>query len=72
MKAPSGAESGQGVFLFRRFLKAVWRFILEAVGENDYGRYRARALARGETPLEERAFYLAKVEEKYSRPNRCC
>jgi len=58
--------------MFKSTLKAVWQFFIEAVGENDYRHYRARMLARGETPLAPDAFYLANLERKYSRPNRCC
>jgi hypothetical protein len=53
-------------------LKGVWNFVREAVGENDYQKYRDRALARGESPLDLTAFYLSRLEHKYSRPNRCC
>jgi hypothetical protein len=54
------------------FFSTLWRFILEATGENDYQRYMERALARGESPLSPTAFYLSRMEQKYSRPNRCC
>jgi len=55
-----------------QLLKTVWHWIREATGENDYQRYRARALARGESPLLPSAFYASRLERKYSRPNRCC
>jgi hypothetical protein len=54
------------------FLSALWRFILEAAGENDYEQYVHRMLARGESPLSPTAFYLSRLEQKYSHPNRCC
>lgn len=58
--------------MLKCLLKTLWRIVLESVGENDYGRYRDRLLARGETPLAPDAFYLSNLERKYSRPNRCC
>ena len=58
--------------MFLRALKAIWSFVLESAGENDYSRYRGRLIARGETPLAPDAFYLSNLERKYSRPNRCC
>ena len=56
----------------KEFLTVVWQYIREAAGEKDYQRYRERALARGETPSSSAAFYLSRLEHKYSRPNRCC
>lgn len=58
--------------MLKSFLRTVWKFTLELVGENDYSRYRDRLLRRGETPLPPDAFYLSNLERKYSRPNRCC
>ena len=55
-----------------RVLRTFWTLIREAAGENDYDRYRARAVADGEPPLPRTAFYLSRLERKYSRPNRCC
>jgi Selenoprotein, putative len=55
-----------------RLLKALYQFLREVSGENDYERYRKRALASGETPLPPRLFYLQSIERKYSRINRCC
>ncbi len=54
------------------FLRTAWRLLLEAIGENDYDRYRARMRGRGDTPVAPDAFYLSNLERKYSRPNRCC
>lgn len=53
-------------------LKTAWRYLLEVSGQNEYRRYCTQALARGETPLAPSAFYLSRLELKYSRPNRCC
>ena len=58
--------------MLKSVLKTVWQFLTEAVGDNDYRRYRARLLARGETPLTPDEFYLSNLERKYSQPNRCC
>ena len=55
-----------------RLLRAGWQFVCEASGENDYHHYRVRAVACGEVPLPPARFYLARLERKYSRPNRCC
>jgi hypothetical protein len=52
--------------------RRLWDFLRESAGENDYKRYRIRALARGECPVGNAEFYLSRLEEKYSRPNRCC
>ncbi|HXJ93886.1 MAG TPA: CstA-like transporter-associated (seleno)protein [Terriglobia bacterium] len=53
-------------------LRSLWHFLRESAGENDYERYRDRALARGEAPAEAAEFYVARLEHKYSRPSRCC
>jgi len=55
-----------------RPLRKLWHFLRESTGENDYERYRTRALARGECPAEAAEFYVSRLENKYSRPNRCC
>ena len=53
-------------------IRTAWQFLREACGENDYARYRAAAIGRGEPPQSPEAFYLSKLQDKYSRPNRCC
>ncbi|HUI43289.1 MAG TPA: CstA-like transporter-associated (seleno)protein [Terriglobia bacterium] len=58
--------------MLTRILKALWHYFREAAGENDYERYRLRALSRGEAPLAPGAFYIDCLNRKYSRPNRCC
>lgn len=62
----------EGAMPLRRLVRRFWTLILEAAGENDYHRYRLRAVARGEMPLSPAAYYLSRLERKYSRPNRCC
>jgi uncharacterized short protein YbdD (DUF466 family) len=58
--------------MIKSAFKMVWRFLLEVAGENDYRRYCDRLAAQGEKPLTPAEFYRARLEEKYSRPNRCC
>ncbi len=53
-------------------IRTFWELLREACGENDYDRYRARALAAGGEPMTPQVFYLWRNERKYSRPNRCC
>jgi len=55
-----------------RLLREIWAFLREVSGENDYDRYRARALAQGEPLLSPEDFYLDKLRRTYSRPHRCC
>ncbi len=59
------------VQLFRS-LESLWQFLREVSGENDYEGYRAKVLARGGKVLTPEAFFLERLELKYSRPNRCC
>ena len=58
--------------LIKRAINIVWQFLREACGENDYARYCEAAASRGESRLSQEAFYLLKLNNKYSRPNRCC
>jgi uncharacterized short protein YbdD (DUF466 family) len=53
-------------------LYALWRYLKEAAGENDYQRYRARALERGAQLMTAKDFYDWQLRQKYSRINRCC
>jgi uncharacterized short protein YbdD (DUF466 family) len=53
-------------------LRIVWQYLREASGENDYARYRARALSRDAEPMTPGEFYLRQLRQKYSRINRCC
>lgn len=55
-----------------KLLRGIWAFLREVSGENDYPRYRARALAGGEPPLSPQEFYAEELRRKYSRPHRCC
>ncbi len=53
-------------------LSSLWNYLREVSGENDYSRYCRRAVAQGYPPLGPREFYLLKLQQKYSRPCRCC
>ncbi|TAM82621.1 MAG: YbdD/YjiX family protein [Acidobacteria bacterium] len=53
-------------------LSALWNYIREVSGENDYDRYCARVTADGGNPLGRRDFYEQRQREKYSRLSRCC
>jgi uncharacterized short protein YbdD (DUF466 family) len=53
-------------------LRALWNYLRDVSGENDYARYRRRMFAEGGEPVSKREFYDQRQQEKYSRPNRCC
>jgi uncharacterized short protein YbdD (DUF466 family) len=55
-------------------LRTVWKILAEMAGEADYGRYCAhlRVAHPEQSVPSEREFFLAKLEQKYSRPTRCC
>jgi uncharacterized short protein YbdD (DUF466 family) len=57
-----------------KLLRMVWRVLYELAGEADYGRYCAHLCAHhpGRKVPTEREFFLARMEEKYTRPTRCC
>ena len=57
---------------FRKLLQALWQYLREMSGENDYARYRARALGQKVEPMSPGEFYLLKLHQKYSRISRCC
>jgi hypothetical protein len=57
---------------FQQALRFLWEYLREACGENDYARYRARSLRQGNEPMPPQAYYLRQLQQKYSRPNRCC
>ena len=56
----------------QKITRYIWQLLVEACGENDYERYRERALVRGEAALAAEAFFLERLERKYARPSRCC
>ena len=55
-------------------LRRLWSLVLELTGDSDYARYcRSMRVREPDRPLPtEREFYLARLDEKYARPNRCC
>ncbi len=53
-------------------LVALWQYLCEVSGENDYARHCAYERALGHQPLSPKAFYLWKIHQQYSRINRCC
>jgi len=57
-----------------RGLKALWRWVREATGDDAYERYlvhQAQAHA-GERPMSRREFVKAEQQRKWSGINRCC
>ena len=57
---------------FRKLVQTLWQYLREVSGENDYARYRARALGQKVEPMSPGEFYLLKLHQKYSRISRCC
>jgi Selenoprotein, putative len=55
-----------------KIVRALWDYLREVSGENDYSHYCARALRQGIRPVSCQAFYLSQQELKHSRPTRCC
>jgi uncharacterized short protein YbdD (DUF466 family) len=57
-----------------KVLHTIWKILAELAGDADYGRYCAHLRARhpGTRMPTEIEFYLARLNEKYSRPTRCC
>jgi uncharacterized short protein YbdD (DUF466 family) len=54
--------------------KVVWEILKALAGEGDYARYCTHMRMRHpdrRLPTE-REFFLQRLEEKYSRPSRCC
>jgi uncharacterized short protein YbdD (DUF466 family) len=58
----------------KKLIQTVNRFIREASGEAGYERYcrHLRVHHPGRRIPNEKEFYLSRLEEKYSRPSRCC
>jgi uncharacterized short protein YbdD (DUF466 family) len=55
-------------------LERIWRGLKQLTGEGDYARYCEHLRSRhpeGKIPTE-REFYLDRLNEKYTRPSRCC
>lgn len=54
--------------------RLLWRRLGEWSGDRDYERYLASRAVRAmnRPPLTREEFYLAQLQRRYSRPNRCC
>jgi len=57
-----------------RFIVKCWNLLGQILGEGEYARYCAHLRTKHPdrklpTPEE---FYVARLNEQYSRPNRCC
>ncbi len=57
-----------------KLLRKIGSFLKDVTGESDYARYCAHLRERHpERPVpSQKEFYLTRVNESYSRPNRCC
>jgi uncharacterized short protein YbdD (DUF466 family) len=57
-----------------RLLRILWKILAQASGEGAYGRYcdHLRTHHPDLRVPTEREFYLSRLNEKYSRPSRCC
>jgi hypothetical protein len=56
-----------------RLLRVVWKGLRDWCGDSAYETYAACAASRSLLPeLSREEFYLAQMERKYSRVNRCC
>jgi hypothetical protein len=56
-----------------RLLRVVWKGLRDWCGDSAYETYAASAASRSLLPeLSREEFYLAQMERKYSRVNRCC
>jgi uncharacterized short protein YbdD (DUF466 family) len=57
----------------RRLVKW-WRMLGQIMGEGEYARYceHIRSKHPDRTVPTPEEFYVSRLNEKYSRPNRCC
>ncbi|MEQ1581506.1 MAG: YbdD/YjiX family protein [Steroidobacteraceae bacterium] len=55
-------------------LRLAWSFIRTLVGDDAYDRYRAhlQACHADQPPLDRKAYYLLRQQEKWSGVSRCC
>ena len=57
-----------------RWIRGWWRGLRTLLGDDAYERYLAHCRVRhgGEASLDRRAFYLAQLDRRWARINRCC
>lgn len=57
-----------------RLARSAWAVLRAIAGDDAYERYLAHRHARhsGEAALDRRAFYLAELDRRWARINRCC
>jgi uncharacterized short protein YbdD (DUF466 family) len=55
-------------------LRDIWVKIQDWAGENDYARYCEHLRRRhpGREVPSAKEFYLSRLQDRYSRPSRCC
>ena len=59
--------------LFQRFARSLWRGLRQWCGDSAYETYLASAERRQSAKVLSPAdFYVEQLNNKYSRPNRCC
>ena len=66
------SRKGKNMARIKQVVQVVWEYLREVSGENDYARYRTRAISLGAEPMTPQRFYLFRLQEKYARPCRCC
>jgi len=57
-----------------KILSRWWRVLAQVMGEGDYARYcdHVRIRHPNRKLPSEKEFYLSRLNERYSRPTRCC
>jgi uncharacterized short protein YbdD (DUF466 family) len=60
--------------VLRGRLASLWTFVRELATDDAYERYLAhhRGTHPGQTPLDQRTFYLREQQRKWSGVKRCC
>jgi uncharacterized short protein YbdD (DUF466 family) len=63
-------QAAEGI---KHCLRLVWKGLRDWSGDSAYETYSAATAKRNSRPeLSREEFYVAQLERKYSRPNRCC
>jgi uncharacterized short protein YbdD (DUF466 family) len=57
-----------------RAVRSAWEVLRALVGDDAYDRYLEHRRERhpGEAALDRRSFYLAELDRRWARINRCC